>query len=300
MRIFMTGGAGFVGAATARALLKEGHSVLGLARSEASAGVLTAMGAAVLRGSVGAPDSLERGVAQADGVIHTAFNHDFSTYKQNCEDDRAVIAGLASALAGSDRPLIVTSGLGGVPKAPGAELTEEDPPLGSDVMPRAASEEAVAAAVEMGVNVSVVRLPQVHDTKRQGLVSMLIEIFRRTGQAVYVGSGDNEWAAGHVDDVARLYKRAVEAARPGAVYHGVGEAGVRLRDIVETVGAGLNLPVRSLTREEAEPVLGWMTGFASMSQRASSRRTQAELGWRPTGPGLLADLQAFAEAASRA
>lgn len=291
MRVFVTGATGFIGSRVVRELLDAGHQVLGLTRSEQGAAALAAMGAEPYHGSIAEPDSLKAGAAQSEGVIHLAFNHDFSRFVQNCEDDRAVIAALGSALAGSDRPLVITSGTGITNSVPGEPATEDGPTVGSSVIPRAASEEAAAAVAADGVNVSVVRLPQVHDTRRQGLISPLIEIIRAKGVSAYVGEGRNRWPAAHVLDVARLYKLAFEKAEPGAHYHAVAEEGITLRAIVETLGERLGLPVASIPPEEAPAYFGWLAHFATRDLPASSAQTRARLGWEPTGPGLLADLE---------
>lgn len=290
MRIFVTGATGFIGSAVVRELLAAGHQVLGLCRSDDKAAALAAAGAEVHRGSLQDPDSLRAGAAHADGVIHLAFNHDFSTFAANCEDDRRVIATLGSALAGTDRPLIVTSGTGMANTVPGQPATEDGAVISSAVIPRAASEEAAAALVADGVNVSVVRLPQVHDTARQGLVSYLIAIAREKGVVGYVGDGHNRWPAVHVLDAARLYRLAIEKARPGAIYHAVAEEGVPLRDIAETIGRRLDLPPRSIATDEVEAFFGWLALFATHDAPAASARTREQLGWQPTGRGLLADL----------
>lgn len=298
MRIFVTGATGFIGSAVVRELLAAGHQVLGLCRSDDKAAALAAAGAEVHRGSLQDPDSLRAGAAQADGVIHLAFNHDFSTFAANCEDDRRVIATLGSALAGTDRPLIVTSGTGMANTVPGQPATEDGAVISSAVIPRAASEEAAAALVADGVNVSVVRLPQVHDPVTQGLITPAIEMFRDKGFCAYVGEGRQRWPAAHVLDVARLYRLALERGAPGAKYHAVAEEGVAMRDIAEAIGRRLNLPVRSVSPEEAGAVLGWLAGFAGQDMPASSAQTRRILGWTPTGPGLIADLERLQVAAA--
>lgn len=291
MRVFVTGATGFVGSAVVGELLGAGHQVLGLCRSEAKAAALAAAGAEVHRGSTDDVESLHSGAARSDGVIHLAFNHDFANYLANCEDDRRVIAVLGQALVGSGRPLIVTSGTGMTSAAPGQPATEAGAAMSSEVMPRAASEEAAQAAVAQGVNVSVMRLPQVHDTVVQGLVTPAIAMFREKGVCAYIGEGRNRWPAAHVGDVARLYRLAIEKAAPGARYHAVAEEGVAMRAIAETVAARLSLPVRSIGPEQAHDFFGWMAMFATLDLPASSARTRAELGWEPSGPGLLADLE---------
>lgn len=291
MRVFVTGASGFIGMAVTKELIGAGHQVLGLCRSEAKAAALAATGAEIHRGSLEDAASLEAGARQADGVIHLAFNHDFSQYAANCEDDRRVIAALGSALAGSARPLIITSGTGMARPAEGQPSREDDPAIGADVIPRAASEEAAVALAADGVNVGIVRLPQVHDRERQGLVSPAIETYREQGACAYIGEGANRWPAAHVTDVARLYRLAIERSEPNATYHAVAEEGVTLRAIAETLARRLDLPVRSIPPEEAFSFFGWLGMFAGHDSPASSELTRKTLGWTPTGPGLLADLE---------
>ncbi|WP_208510498.1 SDR family oxidoreductase [Variovorax paradoxus] len=292
MRVFVTGATGFIGLPVVKELVAAGHQVIGLSRSQEKAAALKAAGAEVLHGTLEDAGSLRAGVDRADGVIHLAFNHDFSRFVQNCEDDRRVIDALAAALAGSDRPLVVTSGTGIANTVAGQPAKEDHPTVGADTHPRAASEEAAnAAAKAHGVNVSIVRLPQVHDTARQGLISPLIEMYRAKGACAYVGDGLNRWPAAHVLDVARLFRLALEKAAPGAKYHAVAEEGVAMREIAEALGRRLQLPVRSLTPEEAPGFFGWLAMFAGMDLPASSAWTRETLGWQPTGPALIADLE---------
>ena len=291
MRVFVTGATGFIGAAVVKDLIANGHQVIGVYRSQDKAAALAAAGAELYRGSIDDPESLRDGAARSDAVIHLAFNHDFSRFKQNCEDDRAVIEVLGSALAGSDRPLIITSGTGIANTVPGQPAKEDNPTLGSDAVARAASEEAAALVAAAGGNVSVVRLPQVHDAARQGLVSPAIEIYREKGVCAYIGEGLNRWPAAYVLDVARLYRLAIEKAEPNAKYHAVAEEGVSMRDIAETLGRRLDLPAKSITPQEAPAFFGWLAMFAAHDLRASSAQTREKLAWEPTGPGLLADLE---------
>jgi nucleoside-diphosphate-sugar epimerase len=291
MRVFVTGATGNIGSNVVRELIAAGHQVLGLSRTREKAKAVAAVGADVLLGSLEDAECLRAGATGSDGVIHLAFNHDFSKFVANCEDDRRVIAALGSALAGSDRPLIVTSGTPIANTVPGEPAKEDNPIFGPAVHPRAASEEAAAAQAANGVNVSVVRLPQVHDPLTQGLLTPAIAMYRAKGACVYIGDGLNRWPAAHVLNVARLYRLAIERAAPNAKYHAVGEEGVPMRAIAETIGRRLNLPVRSITAEEAPEAFGWLAGFAGGDMPASSAWTRATLGWKPTGPGLLSDLE---------
>jgi nucleoside-diphosphate-sugar epimerase len=291
MRIFVTGATGFIGTAVVSELVAAGHDVLGLCRSPDKEAALAAAGAKVHRGSTADLDTLKAGAAQSDGVIHLAFNHDFSKFKDNCEDDRRVIRALGSVLAGSKRPLIVTSGTGIANSAPGQLAAEDAAAVSSDVIPRAASEETAESVAADGVNVSVVRLPQVHDTVKQGLVTYAIAIARDKGFCAYVGDGHNRWPAAHVTDVARLYRLAIEKAEPRARYHAVAEEGVSVKAMSETIGRRLRLPVKAISPQESQGHFGWLAMFASLDLPASSAQTRKKLGWQPTGPGMIADLE---------
>jgi nucleoside-diphosphate-sugar epimerase len=291
MRIFVTGATGFIGSAVVKELLNAGHQVLGLTRSDTGAKALTAAGAEVHRGSLEDLESLRSGAAASDGVIHLAFNHDFSKFAANCESDRQVIGAIGSMLVGSDRPLIITSGTGMANTVPGQPAREDNPTISSAVIPRAASEEAAASLAAQGVNVSVVRLPQVHDPVKQGLITYAIQLAREKGVSAYVGDGSNRWPAVHVLDSARLYRLALEKHDPGAKYHAVAEEGVPLHDIAEAIGRGLKVPVVSMSPEEAAVHFGWLGMFAGRDVPASSAQTQERLEWHPTGPGLVADLE---------
>ena len=289
MRVFVTGATGFIGSALVKELIRAGHQVLGLCRSEAKAPALAAAGAEVYSGSLDDLENLKAGAARCDAIVHLAFNHDFSTYAANCADDRRVIEALGAAIAGSDRPLIVTGGI--------ISPTEDGPAASSDMVPRAASEEAGLALAAGGLNASVVRLPQVHDPVAQGLVTPVIAMAREKGVIAYIGEGANRWPAAHISDVARLYRLALEKATPGARWHAVGEEGVAMRDIAEAIGRRLQLPVKSITQEEAGDYFGWLAMFASLDMPASSALTRQKLGWEPTGPGLIADLERLQVAA---
>jgi len=291
MRVFVTGATGFIGSSLVDELIGAGHQVLGLTRSDEGADALTGAGAEVHRGDIYNLDSLRSGAAQSDAVIHLAFNHDFSKFQENCETDRRVIEALASELAGSDRPLIITSGTGMASAAPGKIATEDDQKASSEVIPRAASEEAAAAAAAAGGHVIVVRLPQVHNTEKQGLVTYAIQVAREKGVSAYIGEGQNRYPAAHRLDVARLYRLALEKGTAGATYHAVDEEGVPVKDIAEVIGKGLNVPVVSLTSEEAQAHFGWLGFFVALDLAASSTKTRKELDWNPTGPGLITDLE---------
>jgi nucleoside-diphosphate-sugar epimerase len=287
MRVFVTGATGFIGSAIIQELIDAGHQVLGLARSDAGAKSLSAAGAEVQRGHLEDLESLRSGAAKSDGVIHTAFVHDFSKFQENCEIDRRAIAALGSALAGSDRPLIVTSGTG-VAHTPGRLTTEDD--AANSPFPRVASEQAAASVQAQGLRVLVMRLPQVHDPVKQGLISYLIALAREKGVSAYVGGGLNRWPAVHRLDAALLYRLALEKGSAGARYHAVAEEGVPLREIAEAIGRGLKLPVVAKSPEQAAEHFGWLGMFMGADVPASSKLTQQRLGWRPTGPALMADL----------
>lgn len=289
MRIFLTGATGFIGSRIVPELLAAGHQVLGMTRSDAGARALADAGAEVHRGQLEDLESLRSGAAQADAVIHTAFDHDFSNFVANCEKDRQAIKALGSALVGSNRPLLITSGTGMGSPGPGHAATE-DVFNTEHPNPRSASELAGAEMSAAGVAVSVVRLPQVHDTVRQGLITPLVEVARAKGVSAYVGEGLNRWPAAHVTDVARLYRLAVERRGP-ARYHAVAEEGIPVRTIAEVIGAGLGVPVTSVSAEEAAEHFGWLGAFAHMDLLASSAWTRQVLDWHPAGPGLIADLE---------
>jgi len=290
MRVFVTGATGFIGTAIVQELISAGHQVLGLARSDANAKALIAAGAAVHRGDIEDLDSLRSGAKESDGVIHAGFIHDFSRFKEVCEADRRAIEAIGEALAGSDRPFIVTSGTALV--SPGKLATEDIIPSGSATShPRIASEEAADAVAKLGVRVSVLRLsPSVHGDGDHGFVPMLIDIARNKGVAGYVGDGQNRWTAVHRLDAARLYRLALENATKGARFHGVAEEGIAFKDIAETIGKHLNLPVRSISPEEAAENFGWFSGFAALDVPASSKETREKLNWHPVQPELIADM----------
>lgn len=299
MRVFLTGATGFIGSHIVPELLAAGHEVLGMTRSERGAEALRAAGAVAHHGELEDLESIRAGAAQADAVLHTAFDHDFSRFVENCEKDRRVIGALADVLKGSDRPLIVTSGVG-MGEQEGGGPAIETVFNTKHANPRIASELAGNAALEAGVDVRVMRLPQVHDTTKQGLISPYIAISREKGAAAYVGEGLNRWSAAHVSDVAKLYVLALDKGRRGERYNAVAEEGVSARRIAEVVGAGLGLPVKSVTPEEAQAHLGWMALFATLDLSASSDITRQRLGWTPTGPDLIEDLEHMDYAAAMA
>lgn len=290
MRVFLTGATGFIGSAIIPELIHAGHQVLGLTRSDAGAQSLAAAGAEVHRGDLEDLESLRSGAAKANGVIHCAFDHNFANFVANCEKDKRAIEALGTALTGSDRPLVITSGTGMGSAAPGQPATE-DVFNTSHPNPRIATEMTGASMSAQGVNVSVVRLPQVHDTVKQGFVSYAVALAREKRVSAYVGDGRNRWPAAHVSDVARLYRLALEKREPGARYNAVAEEGIAVRDVAEIIGRGFKVPVVALSPEEAAGHFGWLAPFAGMDLPASSAQTQARLGWHPTGPGLIADLE---------
>jgi nucleoside-diphosphate-sugar epimerase len=292
MRVFVTGATGFIGSATVADLLDAGHEVVGLARSDEAAAALARAGAEVHRGSLEDLDSLRRGAADSDAVIHTAFIHDFSQMETNGRVDLRAVEAFGAELDGSGRPLIITSGTGLV--APGRLATEADAAdpagLGSH---RAPSEQAAIALAGRGVRSSVVRFPpSVHGQGDHGFVPFLIDIARDKGVAAYIGDGSNRWPAVHRLDAARLFRLAVESAPAGAVLHGVGEEGVATRDIATMIGRHLNLPAVSVAPEDAADHFGWLAAFFGADLPASSALTRRLLGWEPVHPGLIADLEA--------
>lgn len=289
MRVFVTGATGFIGTELVKELIEAGHEVRGLARSDAGAEQLQAAGAETHRGNLEDLDSLRSGAKGMDVVVNLAFNHDFSKFAQSGEVERKAIEALGSALE-PGKLLIVTSGTGMASGAPGHVRTESDPPTSSAEIPRRPEQTAKAVA-ERGVHVAIVRLPQVHDTRKQGLVTLLTQMARDKGVSAYVGDGANRWAAAPLKDVAHLYRLAIERTGPGVtVYHAVQEEGVTLREIAETLGRGLKMPAVSIDAEKAAEHFGWFLHFVGLDMPASSEWTRKALAWEPTGPGLIEDL----------
>jgi len=287
MRVFVTGATGFIGSAVVKELIGAGHQVLGMARSDEGAKSLEAIGAQAHRGDLADLECLRSGAAASDAVIHTAFRHDWSRFAESCELDKRAIEAIGAVLQGSSRPFIVSSGVG---VAQGRAATEDDPPLSPSASLPRVSEATAIALMERGAHAMVMRLPQVHDTIKQGLVTPLIAVARQKGVSAYVGDGHNRWPAAHVLDAARLYRLALEKGTTGAKYHAVAEVGVPLKDIAEAIGRGLDVPVTSIPREQAQDHFGFFGFFAGRDSPVSSARTREQLGWSPSGPTLLTDL----------
>lgn len=290
MRVFLTGSTGFIGIQIAKQLLGAGHQVLGLTRSDAGAAALQALGAESHRGDLQDLGSLQHGARHCDAVIHTAFDHDFSNFVANCQKDSRVIAALGAELQGSQRPLLITSGTPLGAPGPG-QAADEDYFAADHPNPRVASELAGQALVEHGINVVVMRLSQIHDTLKQGLVTEVIKRARETGISAYVDDGLNPWSAAHLSDTAQLYRLALEKHRPGARYHATAEHYIEFRRIAQAIGDGLGIPTVALSAREATAHFGWLSGFVAKDMSALSSKTQARLGWHPKGCSLLSDLE---------
>jgi nucleoside-diphosphate-sugar epimerase len=291
MRVFVTGATGFIGSAVARELIDNGHQVIGLARSDQNAAALEAAGAEVHRGALDDLDSLRSGAAAADGVIHTAYIHDFSRMADAATIDLAAVETLGATLEGTGRPFVITSGVALI--RPGHVVTEEDfanPESASH--PRLGTEERVKAMAERGVRTSIVRPgASVHGEGDHGFVPVLIDVARNKGVSAHIGDGANRWPAVHRLDAAPIYRLALEGAPAASVFHAVADQGVRTREIAEVIGRHLDVPVVSLSGEEAAEHFGWMATFFGLDAPASSALTQQRLGWTPVHPGLIADLE---------
>jgi nucleoside-diphosphate-sugar epimerase len=288
MRIFVTGASGYVGSAAVKDMLASGHEVIGLARSDDSAAKVRTLGAEPLRGDITDLEILRQGVARSDAVAHLAFNHDFSRFAENGREDAAAIAAMGEALAGTTKPIVTTSGTGLI--ADGQLVTEDTQRADAPGMPRV-SEQATFKLLDQGAKAMIVRLPQVNGPNNLGFVTILIRIAREKGYAAYIGDGANRWPACHRDDAAPVYRLAIEKGQPGRIYHAVSEEGIAMRDLMGAIAEGLGIPLRSIPPEEADAYFGWFAMFGRMDNPASSAITQAELGWRPTGPGTLEDLR---------
>jgi nucleoside-diphosphate-sugar epimerase len=287
MRVFVTGATGFIGSNIVEDLTRAGHQVIGLARSDAAAATLATRGVEARRGDLNDTDSLAAGARASDGVVHTAFVHDFSNFAACVETDRRAVETLVGALAGSGKPLVIASGTMMVSHAQPA--TEQDLPISLD-MPRAASE-AMVLAPDAGLRGSVVRLaPAVHDLTRAGLVTSLVDLARQKRVSAYVGDGENRWPAVHRRDAARLFHMALERAEPGTRLHAAAEEGIPMRAIAEAVGAALGVPVRSIAAEDAPAHFGAFALFVGRDNPTSSALTRETFGWRPNENGLLADI----------
>jgi nucleoside-diphosphate-sugar epimerase len=292
MRVFLTGATGFIGTRIARELLGAGHQVLGLTRSQAGARTLLAMGAEPHVGNIEEITSLQRGAESCDAVIHTAFDHDFAHFVANCQKDSRAIAAMGSALEGSERPLIITSATPMGSSAPG-KPADEDHFNPQHPNPRAASELAGEALLQRGINVVVMRLSQIHNPVKQGLVTEVIKQAQKKGRSAYIDEGLNHWSAAHLADTAHLYRLALERHQPGARYHATAETGVAFRLIAEAIGEGLGVPTVAIPAYEAMANFGWLSAFVGKDMTSLSSKTQMRLGWKPSGPGLITDIRDF-------
>ncbi|MFT3934829.1 MAG: SDR family oxidoreductase [Chitinophagaceae bacterium] len=290
MKVFVTGATGFVGTAVVKELIGAGHQVLGLVRSEASANALKATGATVHMGDLEDLDSLRKGVEATDGIIHTGFIHDFSRFKEVCETDRRAIEAMGAALAGTNKPMIVTSGTALVQ---GGKLAVETDMAVPSPNPRLASEQAVDAIAAKGTRVAVVRLPpSTHGEGDHGFVPMLINFARQKNLSAYKGDGQNRWPAAHRFDAAKVYRLALESNfAAGTRFHAVAEEGITFKQIAETIGKHLNVPVVSLSPEEAAAHFEWFAHFAGINNPSSSEITQKTLGWKAEQIGLIEDME---------
>ena len=297
MRVFLTGATGYVATAVAAELLEAGHTVLGVARTDDGAAALEARGVTPHRGDLTDPDSLVAGALQCDGVIHTAFIHDFSRFMESAEIERQAVEAMLGALAGSGKPFIATSGVAMLAQGRPAVETDKPQPMG-----RGATEFVVTGAADKGVRSCIIRLPpSTHGKGDKGFSPHLIDIARDKGVAGYIGEGANRWAGGRRADAARLYRLALEKGTAGAVYHAIGDEGIATRDIAAAIGRRAGVPTASIPAEQASDHFGWIGMFFGMEMSASSAWTQQQLGWAPTPPGLLADIEGpnYAEATSK-
>jgi nucleoside-diphosphate-sugar epimerase len=293
MKVFVTGATGFIGSALVPELIKHGHTVVGLTRSEEGAEKLKAAGAEPLHGTIEELDILRKGAKEADGVIHLAFIHDFSKFLENVEKDGAAIRAIAEVLQGTQKPFLMTSGTAIAGNADGRPSTEDGEITSRN--PRAQSEVLVKELVKQGINLGVVRLPQVHDPYKQGLTPYVTAVAKEKGVSVYIGDGANRWPAAAVNSVAELYRLALEKAEPGLIVHAVDEEGVSMKEIAEAIGRRINVPVKSIPATEAEAHFGWLAMFVGHDMPSSSAITQKKLNWKPYGPGLIEDLDAVKE-----
>ena len=286
MRVFLTGATGFIGTAVAQELISHGHTVLGVARTDAAAKTLSERGVEPHKGDLTDHTSFIAGAQACDAVIHCAFIHDFSKFMQNIEIDQAMIRAMLAALEGSGKPLITTTGVAML--APGQTATEANEPARQG---RGETEGMVRDAASRGLRTAVIRLPPItHEDGDGGFLGPLVGIAKEKGKAVYIGDGANRWPAGNRADAAVLYRLALEKGEPGAAYHAVDEEGVPTRDIAEAIGKRLDLPVDALAKEQAAAHFGWLGMFASADTPASSRITRDKLGWKPTHTRLIEDI----------
>ncbi len=291
MRVLITGATGFIGSYLTPHLVRAGHQVVGLCRSDAGADAIVRAGAEVSRGDVNDLDHLRTAALSADAIIHAAFNHDITRMKESSEDDRKVIATLGELLKGASRRLVITSGTGLIRSESGGIALETDPHFTSAQFARAATEEAADELIASGAQVVIVRLPQVHDTRKQGRISVHVELARRNGWVAYIDHGANRVPAAHVSDVVELFRLALERGESGARYHAVAEEGIAMREVAEAIGASLRVPVRSVTQDEAQKYFGALANLAAQDLAASGALTQQKLAWMPRSPGLLDDLR---------
>jgi nucleoside-diphosphate-sugar epimerase len=292
MRVFVTGASGFIGSAVVQDLLANGHQVLGMVRSESATEKLVSLGAKAHRGDLYDLESIKSGAVLCDAVIHTAFDHDFSKFKDNCETDRKVIDALAEALAGTAKPLVITSGVGALGKFDRLVTEDDLPKSGSDISPRMASEEAAHKAMEAGVDAYIMRLPPtVHGRGDHGFIPMIINITKQQGISAYIGEGLNRWPAVHRFDAATLYRLIIEQRPALKIHHAVAEEGVAFKEIATAIGEGLQAPVMSKTGDEVAAHFTWFTYFAGFDCATSSAKSRLTTGWQPKQTGLIEDMK---------